>query len=122
MAMTNAERQKKWREHHPERVTAYAKTQSEIGKKRRRGIKRLVMTHYGNGKCACVKCGESRLACLSIDHIDGNGAEERRELGLGHASSERFYSWLIKSGYPEGYQTLCMNCQWVKRFAKNEHN
>ena len=30
-----------------------------------------VLTHYGKGKCACVRCGESRLACLSLDHIKG---------------------------------------------------
>jgi len=27
----------------------------------------------------------------------------------------RFYYWLRRQGYPEGYQTLCMNCQWIKR-------
>jgi len=77
-----------------------------------------VLTHYGNGKCACVQCGESRLACLSIDHINGNGAQARRE---NHAKvGSNFYKWLRHKGYPDGYQTLCMNCQYVKRYINNE--
>lgn len=118
MAMTPAERAKRWRERHPEYNQIYRKGALE----RRRKNKRVVMTHYGGGKCACIKCGEARLACLSIDHIKGDGASDRRKLGLGHSSSERFYSWLIRVGFPEGYQTLCMNCQWVKRFIRHEHN
>jgi len=78
--------------------------------------KKLVLTHYGNGKCACSRCGESRLACLSIDHIEGGGKEDRGELGGSY-----FYGWLIKKGYPEGYQTLCMNCNWVKRCENREY-
>jgi hypothetical protein len=31
-----------------------------------------VLTYYGNGICACVACGESRPACLTIDHIKGD--------------------------------------------------
>ncbi len=79
--------------------------------------KRLVLTHYGNGKLACVKCGESRLACLSIDHINAIGAKGRR----GIIGGTNFYAWLIKNNYPLGYQTLCMNCQWVKRYENSEH-
>ena len=81
-------------------------------------IKTETLTHYGNGKCACVNCGESRLDCLSLDHINNNGAEERRQWfgenwssGGGVAS----YRKLQKLNYPDGYQTLCMNCQWIKR-------
>lgn len=77
-----------------------------------------VLTHYGNGKCACVQCGESRLACLSIDHIAGNGKAEKRKYG--YKSGQGTYRWLKCNGYPRGYQTLCMNCQWIKRFMNNE--
>lgn len=89
---------------------------SEESCKRRAKLKISVLTYYGNGKCACVRCGESRTACLSIDHIDGNGAEERRN----DLKGKSLYSYLHKRGFPLGYQTLCMNCQWVKRFENNE--
>lgn len=75
----------------------------------------LVMTYYGDNKCACIMCGESDIRCLSIDHIEGGGAKHRHELfgGTGQGG-RRFYYWLIKNNYPKGYQTLCMNCQFKK--------
>ena len=82
-------------------------------------LKQETLTHYGNGKCGCIRCGESRLACLSLDHIKGDGAERRKVDGLGGA---RLYLDLRKRGFPnEGYQTLCMNCQFVKRIEENEY-
>ena len=74
-------------------------------------LKTEVLTHYGKGRLACVICGESRLACLSIDHIDGGGISHRKEL---NAYGYRFYNRLKRDHYPEGYQTLCMNCQFIK--------
>ena len=76
-------------------------------------IKETVLTHYGNGKCACVKCGYSDIRALSIDHVNGGGCEERR---LTHRAGNTFYRWLVTNEFPMGYQTLCMNCQWIKRF------
>ena len=78
-------------------------------------LKEEVLTYYGNGKCACVKCGHTTLASLSIDHINGKGSREKREKGIGN-----YYAWLKKEGYPSGYQTLCMNCQFVKREENHE--
>ena len=43
-------------------------------------LKRGILTHYGGGKCACVKCGESDIDCLSIDHIN-NDAHHRQHGG-----------------------------------------
>ncbi len=80
--------------------------------------KRIVLTHYGNGKCACVNCGFDDLRALSIDHIDGHGAEHRRRNNI---KGVEFYKWLIKNNYPEGYQTLCMNCQWIKMSVNVEY-
>lgn len=74
-----------------------------------------VLTHYGNGKCACVKCGESRMACLSIDHILGGGNRHRKV----YKNTQSLYRLLL-SEKPKGYQTLCMNCQWVKRREEGE--
>jgi len=82
-------------------------------------LKIEVLTYYGNGKCACTMCGYDNLAALSIDHINGNGCEHRRTLGNYNAGG-RFYSWLKRGGFPTGYQTLCMNCQWVKRIENME--
>jgi hypothetical protein len=63
-----------------------------------------VLEHYGKD---CVCCGESNWECLTIDHMNGGGTKHREEtkrFGTG------FYMWLIKNNFPEGYQTLCWNC------------
>jgi len=80
-------------------------------------LKIEVLSHYGNGNPKCITCGESRLPCLSIDHIDGGGADERRKFNIGAHT----YWWLKSNEFPEGYQTLCMNCQWVKRAENKEY-
>lgn len=66
-----------------------------------------VFSVYGN---SCAVCGESHPAFLAIDHIDNNGADHRRETGNGH----RFYQWLRNNGFPDGYQVLCHNHNWLK--------
>ena len=84
-------------------------------------LKSEVLTHYGNGKLACVKCGyDKNLAALSIDHMNGNGAEHRRIVGI-TGGGRPFYVWLKNNGFPESYQTLCMNCQFIKKFEEREY-
>lgn len=90
--------------------------QREKSKINRLNIKSSVLSHYGNGKQSCVKCGFDDLRALSIDHIDGGGAEHRKSLRRGGLS---FYKWLIDSGFPDGYQTLCMNCQFIKSYRQD---
>lgn len=69
---------------------------------RHQKIKQEVVDHYG-GFCVC--CGESNLAFLTIDHVNNDGADHRREIGKGG-----LHGWLRRNGYPEGYQVLCWNC------------
>lgn len=59
------------------------------------------MLHYGN---SCYCCKEDRLLFLTIDHINGGGNEHREEIG------SNIYPWLIKNGYPSGFQVACHNC------------
>jgi len=77
-----------------------------------------ILTYYGGGKCVCVICGENRLACLTIDHINNDGAQHRKNLGL--VSGKAFYHWLKINNFPEGFQTLCGNCQLIKRAEEYE--
>ncbi len=113
---------RRYREEHKESIKKWHQT---IGKQRearlRITFKLDVLTHYGNGKLVCVMCGESRLACLSIDHINGNGCQERKKFG-GNGYGYKFYRYLKKNDYPKGYQTLCMNCQFCKAFLDKSWN
>ena len=78
-------------------------------------VKTVVLTHYGNGKLACIKCGFNNINALSIDHINGGGCQHRRSVHI-----HSIYDWLIEHNFPRGYQTLCMNCQWIKKFERKE--
>ena len=88
-----------------------------LQRKVNRDIKIKVLTHYSYGLLACVQCDEKRIDCLSVDHINNNGHEHRKTTGNG----QRFYRWLIKNNLPLGYQTLCMNCQWIKKAQSIKH-
>jgi hypothetical protein len=74
-------------------------------------IKRKVLTHYGRGKCACVKCGIDDIDCLNLDHIN-NDAHHRQNNG--RVGGEALYKKLMNQNYPTGYQTLCHNCNQKK--------
>ena len=76
------------------------------------------LTHYGNGNLACVRCGFSDIRALSLDHINGRSPADnwRNKARSGYA----LYRRLRSRGYPAGYQTLCMNCQWIKREENHE--
>jgi hypothetical protein len=73
------------------------------------------------GGPVCHHCGFSDWRALSIDHVNGGGAEHRsRKTGAGR-SGWGFYQYLRKQGYPPGYQVLCMNCQFIKRWTNKEN-
>lgn len=74
-------------------------------------LKYEVLLHYSTtGELSC-QCGEKRPETLTLDHIHNNGGEDRKKNGQ---SSYGLYLRLRKAGYPEGYQTLCRNCNWMK--------
>ena len=79
------------------------------------GLRQGVLRAYGN-ECAC--CGEAQELFLSIDHIDGGGAQHRKEISKGQGG-RRLYEWLKAEGYPSGFQTLCRNCNWGKSLNNN---
>jgi hypothetical protein len=55
------------------------------------------------------------IRCLQIDHIDGGGSKELENIGR-----SRLHRKILKDS--TGYQLLCANCNWLKRFKKNETN
>lgn len=106
-------------EKYRQRRKQYRKRVGECDRARNCRAKVEVLTYYGNGKLACIQCGETNINCLSIDHIDGGGAEHRRRIS--GSGGVRFYKWLKARDYPKGYQTLCMNCQWDKEIKRREN-
>jgi hypothetical protein len=107
------------KEKHRENNARYRERNREAIKEKqrlvRREYKRKVFNHYGN----FCPCGVSDIRALQIDHIDNNGAEERKRLGGQKFSGWIFYQFLIKNEYPTGYQTLCANCNMIKQLGEN---
>lgn len=103
-----------YKERNPEKVRArassyYLKNRDVISARQRavrRANRKKVIDAYG-GKCAC--CGEAETAFLTIDHVNDDGAQHRREL-----PQLKLYVWLIAQGFPEGFQILCANCNMAK--------
>ncbi len=78
--------------------------------------KQEVVTRYG-GHCVC--CGETKVEFLTMDHIDGRGADHRRELSPNKATRPSgglsFYLRLLKLDYRDpNMQVLCWNCNCTK--------
>ncbi len=78
----------------------------------RSNLRKIVFDHYGR---ECAWCGFDDERALQIDHIENNGAEERKSLGGQQMSGWRFYQHLVKLELPAGYQTLCANCNNIKQ-------
>ena len=114
-----------WRSKNKERIKYTNKIWSRKNQHRRNilmkerfyKLKVEVFRHY-SPKLICQKCGFLDTRALSIDHIKGGGNKKRKRLGL--KSGRDFYIWLKKKGFPSGFQVLCMNCQWIKRWENNE--
>lgn len=103
----------------------------ERSRRTRKILRDEVYRAYGS-RCAC--CGEDHQTMLSIDHIDGNGADHRQAVAIERARSEtadkyeqadwrlrsrnsnssQMHSWLKANGFPPGFQVLCMNCNVSK--------
>lgn len=64
----------------------------------------------------CATCGELRWPVLTIDHVNGDGAEHRRQ---SKRNQKIFYREVVIDSSGR-FQLLCMNCQWWKRFEKKE--
>ena len=110
----------RWRKANPEKRRAsearYKVNNSERLKARQRAANEVyklrALQHYAGGPSetiACACCGEPRLPFLTLDHIDGNGAEHRRQNKANNLSS-----WLCTHNFPWGYQILCWNCNCAK--------
>lgn len=78
--------------------------QSRLSKKK---LKDTVFSIYGN---VCALCGFSDVRALTLDHVLNNGAEERKRLG-----ERGVYRRALDPANHSEYQTLCMNCQFIKR-------
>lgn len=92
-------RKRAYRARYPDRYESYkAELRQQI-----RLRKESVISHYGES-CSC--CAVSDLDVLSLDHIQGGGTQHRKQVGSG----DQFYRWILRSEFPAGFRTMCLNC------------
>ena len=107
----------------------YVRTKSRINALNRANSRRLkfnVLLHY-SPELKCVgwenkdcpfNCDrehfsdELLLAFLSLDHKNDDGYKHKKEVHVLHG----LYGWARANDFPEIFQVLCMNCQWIKRY------
>lgn len=77
--------------------------------------KLVVLAHYGlqgEVRCCWEGCNVTEIDGLTLDHIKDDGALQRktnRRMGV------MLYAYLIKQGFPKGFQTLCGTHQLIKK-------
>jgi hypothetical protein len=76
------------------------------------------------GRCSNPNCGWinedgtrgcTDKRCLQIDHVNGGGTREHRELRGGNSLLLR-----VLADVEGKYQLLCANCNWIKRHVNDE--
>lgn len=76
---------------------------SEQYKETQRATRKAVLDLLG-GRCAC--CGETEYVFLDLDHVDDDGASDRK--------GKRGATWRLALQDPDRFQVLCRNCNWAK--------
>jgi hypothetical protein len=67
-----------------------------------------VLLYYSNNDIKCACCGEKTIEFMTLNHINGGGSKHRREL-----KKYNIYDWLIRNNFPDGFNVLCMNCNFA---------
>lgn len=88
---------------------AHAEQQRRWMREYRSQLRMQVVEAYGS---ACSCCGETTVEFLTVDHVENDGAEHRRQLGA--SGGPRFYRTILAEGCPPKYQLLCWNCNAAK--------
>ncbi len=85
-----------------------AEKQRVYVKKHALKVKLEVFNHYSNNTLRCACCNGAIFDFLTIDHIGGRKQwNHKRSLG-----GSKLYVWLRKHNFPQGFEVVCMNCNW----------
>lgn len=90
-----------YRRNNPEKVNA---SNAAWHRRKRLEYREAVVSGYGH---ACICCGVTETLFLELHHPKGDGKADRLRRG---GNTLTLYVWLIKNGFPEGYELLCANC------------
>jgi len=97
----------------PDYRSKACKNSSNLHKKIVSELRFSIFKKYGS---RCIKCGFSDWRALQIDHVNGGGKKETKNLSRIH------YYQKVLQDTENRYQILCANCNWIKRIEKSELN
>ena len=103
----------KWRENMRLDIDAYRKKKRTLVKKRKQYLRTTILTKFNN---KCIKCSNTDIRVLQIDHINGGGNKERKSF---KNQLIPYYRHILKN--INNYQLLCANCNWIKRYENEEY-
>jgi 5-methylcytosine-specific restriction endonuclease McrA len=84
---------------------------SLASKLNRQRNKKEVIEKMG-GKCTC--CGETEIDFLTMDHVNNDGAQHRRDAKIGKRGGGDIWRYVRDNNYPPDFQILCFNCNYSK--------
>ena len=85
------------------------KCNADYAKHGRKRDREKVLNYYGN---VCCRCGFDDPRALTIDHENQRGNEHKSSGGK-RLTSYQLCRWLVANKFPEGFRTLCANCQFI---------
>ena len=107
------EKNRRWAQANPEQTREHrrrwAQANPEQIRAKEQRLRDRVLDHYGRA-CAC--CGATEN--LTVDHVTGGGSAHRMELFRRDMGGVPFYRWLVRNGFPDGFQILCLPCNSSK--------
>lgn len=92
-----------------ELAPAHRAKNAERERARYRRLREETIAAYG-GVCAC--CGEDEPLFLELDHVNNDGAKQRKKIGRG---AKALCVWAKRNGWPDTLQLLCANCNQGKK-------
>lgn len=95
-----------WRKNNPDKLRIYENRATARAKE-------IILDMLGR---QCASCGITDMRVLQIDHINGDGTAMRSS---GTRGTRKLLAYMRKNGI-YGFQILCANCNWIKRFEEKE--
>jgi hypothetical protein len=88
----------------------------QYNRRRRAKQRQDIFDALGGAKCA--RCGFDDIRALQIDHVLGNGYEERKLYPTTTQYYKKILAAIVEGS--EDYQVLCANCNQIKRYIQRE--
>jgi len=111
-----AEYQRQYRLSHKKEKAEYDKTRKAYHVQYYNELRLEALLHYTKSlQPQCSVCGNTDLAKLCLDHVNGDGTAHRKSINA--HTGVQFYRWLRRNGYPSEplLQVLCQKCNRQKQ-------